>query len=126
MSYWPARANAPACGAARHRRRTRPQRDKVRAPNGLRLHRDHAARFFWRDADGRLSDLARAHRPRRHRRIGGGLVSTEIIQFIPRPKLNDAQTDFPTIAFRSAARDPKIAPVDSGAEKRAGPASREA
>ena len=24
-----------------------PQRDKVRAPNDLRLHRDHAARFFF-------------------------------------------------------------------------------
>ena len=36
-----------ACGADRHRR-TRPlTRDKVRAPNDLRLHRDHAARFFF-------------------------------------------------------------------------------
>jgi hypothetical protein len=52
-------------------------------------------------------------------------VSTEIIQFIPTPKRNDAQTDFPTIAFRAAVRDPKIDPVDSGAEKPVGPASRE-
>jgi hypothetical protein len=52
-------------------------------------------------------------------------VSIEIIQVIPRPKRNDGQTDFPTIAFRSAVRDPKIDPVDSAAEKHAGPASRE-
>ncbi len=52
-------------------------------------------------------------------------MSTEIIQFIPPPKRNRAQTDFPTIAFRSAVRDPKIASVDAGAEKQAGPASRE-
>jgi len=39
------RANAPACGVDRHRR-TRPRRDKVRAPNDLHLHRDHAAHFF--------------------------------------------------------------------------------
>lgn len=52
-------------------------------------------------------------------------MSTEIIQFIPRPKRNGAQTDFPTIAFRSATRDPKITHPDSGAEKRAAPANRE-
>jgi hypothetical protein len=52
-------------------------------------------------------------------------VSTEIIQFIPHPKRNAAQTDFPTIAFRSAVRDPKVDPVDSGPEKHAAPANRE-
>lgn len=52
-------------------------------------------------------------------------MSNEIIQFIPSPKRNDAQTDFPTIAFRSAVRDPNIDPADSGAEKHVGPASRE-
>jgi hypothetical protein len=29
-------------------------------------------------------------------------VTAEIIQFIPRPKHDREQTDFPTIAFRSA------------------------
>jgi hypothetical protein len=52
-------------------------------------------------------------------------VSAEIIQFITRPKRDDASTDFPTIAFRSAVKHSKIDPVDSGAEKQAGPASRE-
>jgi hypothetical protein len=52
-------------------------------------------------------------------------VSTEIIQFIPRPKRNDAKTDFPAIAFRSAVRELKVDAVDSGTEKHAVPASRE-
>jgi len=29
-------------------------------------------------------------------------VSADIIRFIPRPKRDDEQSDFPTIAFRSA------------------------
>ena len=69
--------------------------------------------------------IARAHRPRCHRRIGGVLVSAEIIQFIPRPGRNDAQTDFPTIAFRSAVHDPAVDPVDVAPDKHAGPAKRE-
>ena len=32
-------------------------------------------------------------------------MSAEIIQFIPRPKHDRGQTDFPTIAFRSAVPD---------------------
>jgi hypothetical protein len=32
-------------------------------------------------------------------------VSTGIIQFIPRPRHDREQTDFPTIAFRSAVPD---------------------
>jgi hypothetical protein len=32
-------------------------------------------------------------------------MSAEIIQFIPRPKRDCEQTDFPTIAFRSAVQD---------------------
>ena len=51
-------------------------------------------------------------------------MSAEFIQFIPRPKRDDAQTDFPTIAFRSAVQDPKIDPVDSGADKHAGSSGR--
>jgi len=52
-------------------------------------------------------------------------VSAEIIQFIPRPKWDDTQTDFPTIAFRSAVQDSKIDAVDSAPDKHAGPAGRE-
>ena len=32
-------------------------------------------------------------------------MSAEIIQFIPRPRHDDEQTDFPAIAFRSAVQD---------------------
>ena len=39
-------------------------------------------------------------------------MSAEIIQFIPRPGRDDAPTDFPTIAFRSATRDPALAHVE--------------
>ena len=49
-------------------------------------------------------------------------MNAEIIQFIPRPKRDDAQTDFPTIAFRSAVRNPRTAPVDAASYERAGPA----
>jgi hypothetical protein len=42
-------------------------------------------------------------------------VSAEIIQFIPRPRRDDAQTDFPTIAFRTAAHDPAMAHADAAA-----------
>jgi hypothetical protein len=72
---------------------------------------------FWRDADDRLPDLACADRPRCHRRFGGGLVSAEIIQFIPRPERDDAPTDFPTIAFRPAVQDPVVAHADADADQ---------
>jgi hypothetical protein len=52
-------------------------------------------------------------------------VSAEIIQFIARPKRDGTQTDFPTIAFRSAVQDPKIDPVDAAPVKHAAPAKRE-
>jgi hypothetical protein len=52
-------------------------------------------------------------------------VSAEIIQFIAPPKQDDAQTDFPTIAFRSAVQDPAFDPVDVAPDKHAGPAKRE-
>lgn len=35
-------------------------------------------------------------------------MSAEIIQFIPRPCRDREQTDFPTIAFRSAMPDPDM------------------
>jgi hypothetical protein len=40
----------------------------------------------------------------RDRDIGANFMSAEIIRFIPRPKHGREQTDFPTIAFRSAVR----------------------
>jgi hypothetical protein len=36
--------------------------------------------------------------------VGGIIVSAEIIQFIRGPKRDREQSDFPTIAFRSAPR----------------------
>jgi hypothetical protein len=36
--------------------------------------------------------------------VGGIFVSAEIIQFIRGPKRHGEHSDFPTIAFRSAAR----------------------
>jgi hypothetical protein len=53
-------------------------------------------------------------------------VSTDIIQFIPCPKRDDVQTDFPTIAFRSARQDPAADPADAAPDKHTGPARREA
>jgi hypothetical protein len=81
---------------------------------------------FFRDADDRLPDLACARRPRRHRRIGGTLVSADIIQFIPRPKRDDVETDSPAIAFRSTRREGVIDPVDASSDKHTVPADREA
>jgi hypothetical protein len=55
----------------------------------------------WHD---RVSDFPRIGRPGRDRRLGGIVVSAEIIQFIRGPKRDGDHSDFPTIAFRSAAR----------------------
>jgi hypothetical protein len=54
--------------------------------------------------DDRLSDLARIGWPGHDRGVGGIFVSAEIIQFIRGPKHDREQSDFPTIAFRSAKR----------------------
>lgn len=51
---------------------------------------------------------------------------SEIIQFIPRPARDDAQTDFPVIAFRSARQDPAADPVDAAPDKHSEPDDREA
>ena len=40
-------------------------------------------------------------------------MSAEIIQFIPRPRQDRVQTDFPTIAFRSASPDPDTDHADT-------------
>ena len=53
-------------------------------------------------------------------------MSVVIIQFIPRPKRDDMQTDFPTIAFRSARQNPASDPVDVSSGKRTTPAIWEA
>ena len=52
-------------------------------------------------------------------------MSADIIQFIPRPKRDDAQTDFPAIVFRFARQDPAAGPVDAAPERRPGSANRE-
>lgn len=57
--------------------------------------------FFQREADDRVSDIARADRPDCDCSMGGTPVSPDIIQFIPCPTNAQEQTDFPTIAFRS-------------------------
>jgi hypothetical protein len=53
-------------------------------------------------------------------------VSADIIHIIPRPKRDDAQTDFSAIAFRTALREPSIDRVDATPGKHGEPASREA
>jgi hypothetical protein len=45
------------------------------------------------------------------RDMGEFFMSADIIQFIPRPKRDREQTDFPTIAFRSSVR-PDDAAID--------------
>ena len=52
-------------------------------------------------------------------------MSAEIIQFIARPKRDDTQTDFPTIAFRSAVQDRAVDPVETAPDKHAEPIKRE-
>jgi hypothetical protein len=57
----------------------------------------------------RLSDFARARLSDRDPRVGSGIVSAEVVRFVPRPRrgASNDSTDFPTIAFRlpSAAAD---------------------
>jgi hypothetical protein len=81
---------------------------------------------FRRGTDDRLFDLACARWSRRHRHIGGSVVSFDIIQIIPSPQSDDAQTDFPTIAFRSARQDPIADPADAVTDQRSRPVNREA
>lgn len=124
--HWPACANMTARGA--------PPLRAARGPDGIRFApqmigasgRDHAARFFWSEADDCLPDIARAHRPHRHRRIGGVFVSVDIIMFIPRPKRGDMHTDFPAIAFRSTRRNLVTDPVDASSDRCTESASRDA
>jgi hypothetical protein len=52
-------------------------------------------------------------------------VSADIIQFIPRPKRDDARTDFPAIVFRSARQDPAVDPVNAASDERSGSTDRE-
>ena len=47
----------------------------------------------------RVSDLARARVPGRDRRVGGNVVSAEVVRFIPRPRDSGETTDFPAVAF---------------------------
>jgi hypothetical protein len=60
---------------------------------------------FEREIDDRLSDLARPDWPDCDHGLGGTFMSVDIVQFIPRPRHASGQTDFPTVAFRSAVRD---------------------
>ena len=47
----------------------------------------------------RVSDFARARVPGRDRRVGGNVVSADVIRFIPRPRDGGEATDFPAVAF---------------------------
>lgn len=60
--------------------------------------------FDERGRHDRVSDIARIGRADRDRGVGGSFVSAEIIQFIRSPKHYRGLSDFPTVAFRSAAR----------------------
>jgi hypothetical protein len=63
---------------------------------------DHAAHFLFKRGQAmndRVSDLARARVPGRDRRVGGNVVSAEVVRFIPRPRGSGDMTDFPTVAF---------------------------
>ena len=68
---------------------------------------------FRREVDDRVSDIARAGRADCHHGMGGMFVSAEIIQFIPRPRHDNEQTDFPVIDFRSAMQDLPLGHVDT-------------
>ena len=52
-------------------------------------------------------------------------MSAEIIQFVPRPGRDDAPTDFPTIAFRSAVQDLAIVHAGGAANQPDEPERRE-
>jgi hypothetical protein len=80
---------------------------------------------FQREIDDRLSHLARADRPDCDRGLGGMLMSSDIIQFIPHPRHASEQTDFSTIAFRSATRVFTTDRVDAASCEYAEPESRE-
>jgi hypothetical protein len=45
----------------------------------------------------------------RDRDIGANFMSADIIHFIPRPKHDREQTDFPTVAFRLPVRPEDLA-----------------
>jgi hypothetical protein len=61
--------------------------------------------YFKREANDRLSDIARACRIDCHRDLGGVFVSAEIIRRMPSPGRDGQRTDFPAIAFRTAVPD---------------------
>jgi hypothetical protein len=52
-------------------------------------------------------------------------VSADIIQFIPRPRLDDEKTDFPMIAFRSAVQDLTMDHADAKPCAHTGPNGQE-
>jgi hypothetical protein len=84
--------------------------------------------LLQRGRHDRISDIARIDRTGCHRGVGGIFVNAEIIRFIRGPKHNRRQTDFPTIAFRSAVRpdDLTMDHVDAAPCEYVRPESREA
>ena len=107
--YWPARANVSGLRRGSSPPHAAPENEWIEGSRPQMICACTAIMphvfVVEREADDRLPDIARARRPDCHRRIGGMLVSAEIIRLIPRPRRDDEQTDFPTIAFRSAVPD---------------------
>jgi hypothetical protein len=63
----------------------------------------------------RVFDIALIGGPGRHRRVGGIVVSAEIIPFIPRSMRNREPARYPAIPFRPAAKpdDPAMDHTDT-------------
>jgi hypothetical protein len=67
-----------------------------------------------REANDRLSDIARPCRIDCCRDLGGVFLSAKIIQLMPSPGHDSEHTDFPAIAFRTVV-------PDTATDRRAGP-----
>jgi hypothetical protein len=70
--------------------------------------------YFKREANDRVSDIARARRIDCHCDLGGVFLSAEIIQLMRSPGCDSEHTDFPAIAFRTVvatiAADRRVRP----------------
>jgi hypothetical protein len=122
--YWPARAKVPARGVERRSTTARGPRMGIGFAPEMIADGDDAAHFIQGESpDDRVSDIARAGRTDCHRGLGGMRVSNEFIRFIRRPRHDEDHTDFPVIAFRSAAPDIATDPIGQTACEDAWPTS---
>jgi hypothetical protein len=101
------RARTRPVGGARRRARPRPPCSQGIgfAPEMIASSRSCRAFSFKRGQamNDRISDLARARVPGRDRRVGGNVVSADVVRFIPRPRSSGDTTDFPAVAFHMPA-----------------------